>query len=52
MEDAIGVGTVFTTDCAAKAVLNQLDARASYTFPDLVREVAVSQTMATRRGGI
>lgn len=52
MEDAIGEGTVLTTDCAAQAVLNELQARGSQTFSDLVREVSASRTMTTRRGGI
>ena len=51
MEDAIGEGTVFATDCAAQSVVNELVARGSATFPDLVREVAASRTLAFRRGG-
>ena len=52
MEDSIGEGTVLATDCAAQAVMSELDARGSQTFTDLVREVSVSRTMTYRRGGI
>ena len=52
MEDAIGVGTVFATDCAAMSIVSELETRGSMTFPDLVREVAASRTMAFRKAGM
>jgi hypothetical protein len=52
MEDAIGVGTVFATDCAAMSIASELETRGSMTFPDLVREVAASRTMSFRKAGM
>lgn len=52
MEDSIGEGTVFSNDCAATAVLDELEARGGFSFSDLVREVSASRTMTHRRGGI
>ena len=52
MEDAIGVGTVFATDCSAMSIVSELETRGSMTFPDLVREVAASPTMTSRKAGL